>query len=992
MSQFIRLAVPRRQKAPTNSIVINATPTPFTCETSGLYIKPIRGHHQATEKSLYYNAESGEVYYADTSGDFNIDSYWEPDGQYLTPSGSFVGLNLSGALVVGGAASGAGNVFAVSFSTGNQFAFSNTADGDQGGYMINDQPVADRSKYLQITTNNTNITTNNTNITTNNTNILSVSGRVYTLEHAHHPDLHNFWKEADSSTLTPSGGYNALALGTALIDGSDANHETLTFTGYTAGDGGTFALRAPNATTWHFGYSGGTESVVNQDNPAYLINGVPVATSERHIQISVNEAQISDICGYVEHLNRGAASHWRNIGGYDGLIYAPGAILEPSSNHVNTIYPNNSGVHWGVIAQDYKVYDFGRIELGCGGGSQTHAQVTFNATVPSTVPDPSGTLHSHNRWQFGVSGGDFSDPYAPGAIPGIFINDQLVSNRSSYNKIFENSGNITTLITDVSDISACCHDNSSNIHKIDVSLNALITDVSDISGIVNALITDVSDISACCHDNSSNIHKIDVSLNALITDVSDISACCYDNSATVLDLSTNFWNRNTALWSTSAGALQPANDAATFHTLELTHGLFAAGEACTAIGAGANPSAHPGNVAIGYQCKCDGSGGGQVALGKSATTTGNYQSGAHDGITLDYKPFVYADGSGTQFAFGYDVSGTVSSPALLVKQQNLPWVPLASTQVSISGNMDNMWTDLTGKIYPSANAGSVHTLELQKHGATSGTNGGKLIMGGAFADYTAGTGSSRSAYMTIAPIGAGVGGMPSPAAAAAFPSGGTFLVEQIGDNGSCPSGTYFTFGGISGSTRRPAIFINTDVVADASSYAMIGENSGNISTLIIDVSDISACCHDNSSNIHKIDVSLNALITDVSDISACCHDNSSNIHKIDVSLNALITDVSDISACCYDNSSNIYKIDVSLNALITDVSDISGIVNDLFRVHTHGQLGGGVDARQRRHYVPTGGRQPHRRQLCWYRRRPARKHPPPRDERVRARGPRLPRG
>ena len=160
MSQFIRLAVPRQQKAKAGSIVLNATSAPFTISQSGLFIKPIRGNPVPTAKSLYYDEETCEIYHADTSGDFNIDPYWypAPGGQnLLAPSGTYVGLVLNDAIVVGGSTSGGGDVLSVNFSNGNQFAFSNTEDNNKGGYMINGLPAATSDSYAQITTNTTNI-------------------------------------------------------------------------------------------------------------------------------------------------------------------------------------------------------------------------------------------------------------------------------------------------------------------------------------------------------------------------------------------------------------------------------------------------------------------------------------------------------------------------------------------------------------------------------------------------------------------------------------------------------------------------------------------------------------------------------------------------------------------------------------------------------------------------------------------------------------------
>ena len=390
-----------------------------------------------------------------------------------------------------------------------------------------------------------------------------------------------------------------------------------------------------------------------------------------------------------------------------------------------------------------------------------------------------------------------------------------------------------------------------------------------------------------------------------------------DNSNTIFNLSGEVWLGGGVHWMEGSNAAALKTKSSSVSTLEFGtgtnvfkmvgglggDGVFSAGDATTtAAGPESGGDFKQGNVAIGYGCVCDASGGGQVALGRLARTHGAKGDGDDGhllGVSL-YKPFVYTDGSGangtagTSFAFGYDASG----PALLAKPAGSAtgWYPLAGTNLSISGDMQNMWVTAGNTIYPNTtHAGAVHSLELRNPALSSSSNAGVLIMDGNFPE--------RSAALTIAPKAAAMTAM-SPTWSGGV-SGAAMLVEMIGPSGSCPSGTYFTFGGKGDGV--PAIFINNSVVADASSYIMIGDNSSNIWSISGDVSDNTTCCLDNSKNIWQ-------LTLDVSD-------NSNNIWNLTI----------DVS----DNSNNIWQLTLDVSDNSNNIFNLSGDIHHLQQSRWH---------------------------------------------------------
>ena len=1027
MSQFIRLAVPRQQKAKAESIVLNATSAPLTVNHRGLFIKPIRDHGAPLPKSLYYDTESGEIFHAHTSGVLNVDEYWSPyptdPDHTLTLSGEWSNLRLGQTTIYGSS----GNSVTLDFNGFTENGSFDLFDGSHnwhfgysGGvspaYMIDGKVVADHTGYQ--------------NIIGNNVKISDVSARVYTLEGMDH-HVNELWKIADGApdTLTPSGDVvTNLKLGGATIKGAYVNEVGATLT-FDASQyplmGGAFQLHQNDTeNTWHFGYSGHMES----DPPAYLINGDVVATRERHTQISVNEVRIDALA---------AAALWQ-LDPTDIDTDPPHMhILEPSTtnsttSNVDSIKPNSKGdVHWTIMAPSTAVWDGGRIQLGMHPATPD-AQIQLIATPPYNAPG-----HQHS-WHVGVSGEKDQGTWVGIPSPGYFIDHRLVADVSSYIMIGDNSTNIWLLSGDVSDNTTCCLDNSQNIWKLtgdvsdnsynifllsgDVSNNTtccldnsqniwkLTGDVSDNSYNIFLLSGDVSNNTTCCLDNSQNIWKLtgDISDNSyniflLSGDVSNNTTCCLDNSQNiwkltgdVSDNSYNIFRLSGEVW--AGGGVHwvkgPASTLAAkspnVSTLEFGggkfkmvmgldgSGTFSAGYGNNAAGTGASIYGNEGNVAIGYNCECDGSGGGQVALGRFAKTSGKPGDGSGGNLfgVSTYVPFVFTDGSGAgegaggSFGFGYDGSG----PVILAKHGDTGmWYPLAGTNLSISGDMQNMWVAPSTTIYPSANVlNFVDTLKLQDPANTTNSNAGSLIMDGCL---SCPGGGGRSANLTIAP---GAGTAPG-AMGAVLPSwsggvsGAAMLVEMWGDGGSCPSGTYFTFGGKHDGV--PAIFINNSVVADVSSYIMIGDNSINIWSISGDVSDNTTCCLDNSKNIWQLtldvsdnsnniwnltgDVSDNSyniflLSGDVSNNTTCCLDNSQNIWKLtgdvsdnsyniwnltgDVSDNSyniflLSGDVSNNTTCCLDNSQNIWK-------LTGDISDNSYNIFRLFGIVNGGNLAG----------------------------------------------------
>ena len=819
MSQFIRLAVPRQQKATANSIVINATPAPFTVSNTGaLFIKPIRHHHIATQHSLYYDHATSEVYYAETSGNFTIDEYWYPDptdpSHTLTPSGDWTALRLGSTRIYGNASvdvslnfNGYGGVTGGTFNLGSNA--NNWHFGYSGGvtshpaYMIDGDVVADHTGYTQIYT-------NKTNITILASEIQSLSGDVSNNATCCLDNSQNIW----NLTIDVSDNSNNIW----LLSGDVSNNTTCCL-----------------------------------DN-SYNIWQLTLDVSDNSYNIFDLSAEVQDLSSHAH-----APSEWTEL---DNTTLVPvSANMHKLKTRSDTLFTINSY----AAGSDPRS---GHLTLGASINSAGSRATQLNFTSLS------------HYWSMGVSG---PQPDGPSSglwdHPAYFIDGNIVADVSSYIMIGDNSSNIWSISGDVSNNTTCCLDNSQNIWQLTI-------DVSDNSNNIWLLSGDVSNNTTCCLDNSQNIWNLTI-------DVSDNSNNIFDLSNEVQDLSGEVWVGGGVHWVEGSDPLRAlAAKSTDVTTLEFggalfkiimgADGTFSAGDATTtAAGPESGGNNVQGNVAIGYECICDASGGGQVALGRLAKTHGapgdDAGSPSHPlGVSL-YKPFVYTDGSGvgpaagSSFAFGYDASG----PALLAKVPGsaIGWYPLAGTNLSISGDMQNFWVTAGNTIYPNTtHAGAVHSLELQDPTLTTGTNAGALIMNGTF--------PGRSAELTIAPWKTAMPSSGSHAwlAGANGVSGAAMLVEMIGPSGSCPSGTYFTFGGKFDSV--PAIFINNDVVADASSYIMIGDNSSNIWSISGDVSDNTTCCLDNSQNIWQLTIDVSDNSNNIWNLTIDVSDNSNNIFNL----------------------------------------------------------------------------------------------------------------